>query len=399
MLTPPLLALAAASFAIGTTEFVIMGLLPEVAESFAVSVPQAGLLVSGYAMGVTVGAPIVAIATARLPRKTALLVLMAVFLVGNLGCALAPSYSMLMVARVVTAFAHGAFFGIGAVVATSLVPRHQRTQAVALMFTGLTLANVLGVPFGTALGQAMGWRSTFFAVVGIGLAAAAAIAVSVPSGIPGSLGGLAGEFRSLRRWEVLRPMLVSILASISLFTVFTYITPLLRTQSGLTPEEVTWALLVFGIGLTLGNLAGGKLADTRLAATIVGGFAGLVAVMVLFAFTSHAAWPAVLTLPLWGALVFALVSPLQIWVVEAASDAPNLASTLNQGAFNLGNATGAALGGAALSLGFGYASLPWIGAAVAVLALALTLSGRVGAQDGGSERFEPEAQAVPAHPR
>lgn len=399
MLSPPLLALAAASFAIGTTEFVIMGLLPEVAESFAVSVPQAGLLVSGYALGVAVGAPIVAIATARLPRKTALLILMAVFLVGNLGCALAPSYALLMLARIITAFAHGAFFGIGAVVATSLVPRHQRTQAVALMFTGLTLANVLGVPFGTALGQVMGWRSTFFAVVGIGVIAAAAIAASVPSGIPGSLGGLAGEFRSLRRWEVLRPMLVSILASISLFTVFTYITPLLRTLSGLTPEEVTWALLVFGIGLTLGNLAGGKLADTRLAATIVGGFAGLVAVMVLFAFTSHAAWPAVLTLPLWGALVFALVSPLQIWVVEAASDAPNLASTLNQGAFNLGNAAGAALGGAALTLGLGYAALPWIGAAVAALALALTLSGRVGAADGRSDRFEPEGQAVSAHPR
>ncbi|WP_375409845.1 MFS transporter [uncultured Methylobacterium sp.] len=399
MLSRPLPSLAAASFAIGTTEFVIMGLLPEVAESFGVSVPQAGLLVSGYAMGVAVGAPIVAIATARLPRKTALLVLMAVFLVGNLACALAPSYALLMVARIVTAFAHGAFFGIGAVVATSLVPRHQRTQAVALMFTGLTLANVLGVPFGTALGQAIGWRSTFFAVFGTGVVAAAAIAASVPSGIPGSLGGLAGEFRSLRRWEVMRPMLVSILAAISLFTVFTYITPLLRTQSGLSPEDVTWALLVFGIGLTLGNLAGGKLADTRLAATIVGGFAGLVAVMVLFAFTSRAAWPAVLTLPLWGALVFALVSPLQIWVVEAASDAPNLASTLNQGAFNLGNAAGAALGGAALTLGFGYAALPWIGAAIAALALALTLSGRVGAGDGEADRFEPEGHAAPARPR
>lgn len=399
LLSRPLLALAAASFAIGTTEFVIMGLLPEVAESFAVSVPQAGLLVSGYAMGVAVGAPIVAIATARLPRKTALLALMAIFLVGNLGCALAPSYGLLMLARVVTAFAHGAFFGIGAVVATRLVPHHQRIQAVALMFTGLTLANVLGVPFGTALGQAMGWRSTFYAVFGIGLAAAAAIAVSVPSGIPGSLGGLAGEFRSLRRWEVMRPMLVSILASVSLFTVFTYITPLLRSESGLTPEEVTWALLVFGIGLTLGNLVGGRLADTRLAATIVGGFAGLVAVLVLFAFTSHSAWPALLTLPLWGALVFALVSPLQIWVVEAASDAPNLASTLNQGAFNLGNAAGAALGGAALTLGFGYASLPWIGAAVAALALALTLSDRVGAADEGAERFEPEGHPSPAGPR
>lgn len=396
MLSRPLLALSGASFAIGTTEFVIMGLLPEVADSFSVGVPQAGLLVSGYALGVAVGAPIVAIATARLPRKTALLALMAVFLVGNLACATAPTYALLMAARVVTAFAHGAFFGIGAVVASSLVPHDRRTQAVALMFTGLTLANVLGVPFGTALGQVAGWRATFFAVFGIGLAAAAAIAAYVPAGLPGSRGGLAAEFRSLRRWAVLRPMLVSVLASISLFTVFTYITPLLRLESGLTPQEVTGALLLFGIGLNLGNLAGGRLADTRLAATIVGGFAGLVAVLVLFAFTSRAAWPAVLTLPLWGALVFALVSPLQIWVVEAATDAPNLASTLNQGAFNLGNATGAALGGAVLTAGLGYAALPWIGAAVAALALGLTLSGRVGAPVPGAPAGASHPDARPA---
>ena len=376
MLSRPILALAAASFGIGTTEFVIMGLLPEVADSFGVSVPRAGLLVSGYALGVAVGAPIVAIATARLPRKAALLVLMAVFLVGNLGCALAPSYDLLMLARVVTAFAHGAFFGIGAVVAATLVPREQRTQAVALMFAGLTLANVLGVPFGTALGQVAGWRATFWAVVVLGLAAAAAILAYVPGGLPGSRGGLAGEFRSLKRWPVLLPMLVSTLASVSLFTVFTYITPLLEDVSGLTPGQVTGALLLFGIGLTLGNLAGGRLADRRLMATVIGSFSALVLVLALFAFTAKAALPAVLTLPVWGALVFALVAPLQVWVVEAATDAPNLASTLNQGAFNLGNATGAALGGAVVTAGFGYGSLPWFGAGIALVALALTLTAR-----------------------
>ncbi len=378
LLSAPILALAAASFGIGTTEFVIMGLLPEVATSFDVSVPRAGLLVSGYALGVAVGAPIVAIATARLPRKTALLVLMGVFLIGNLGCALAPTYGALMIARVVTAFAHGAFFGIGAVVASNLVPPTQRAQAVALMFTGLTLANVLGVPFGTALGQVAGWRATFWAVLGLGVIAAAAIAAFVPRGLPGSRGGLAGEFRSLRRWSVLLPMLVSTLASVSLFTVFTYIAPLLVSVSGLTPREVTGALLLFGLGLTLGNLAGGRLADRHLMATVVGSFAALVAVLVLFAFTSRAAIPAILTLPVWGALVFALVSPLQVWVVEAATDAPNLASTLNQGAFNLGNASGAALGGGALTLGLGYGSLPWLGAGIAVLALGLTLTARRG---------------------
>ncbi len=376
MLSRPILALAAASFGIGTTEFVIMGLLPEVAESFQVSVPRAGLLVSGYALGVAVGAPIVAIATARLPRKSALLALMGVFLLGNLGCALAPTYDLLMLARIVTAFAHGAFFGIGAVVASGLVPREQRAQAVALMFAGLTLANVLGVPFGTALGQMAGWRSTFWAVVEIGIVAAVAIAAYVPAGMPGSRGGLAGEFRSLRRWAVLLPMLVSTLASVSLFTVFTYITPLLEDVSGLTPTQVTGALLLFGVGLTVGNLVGGRLADKRLMATVLGSFAALILVLAAFAFTSHAAIPAVVTLPIWGALVFALVSPLQVWVVEAATDAPNLASTLNQGAFNLGNATGAALGGAVITAGFGYASLPWFGAAIAALALLLTLTAR-----------------------
>lgn len=376
MLSRPILALAAASFGIGTTEFVIMGLLPQVAESFQVSIPRAGLLVSGYALGVAVGSPLVAIATARLPRKTALLTLMGVFLLGNLGCALAPSYDLLMAARIVTAFAHGAFFGIGAVVASSLVPREQRAQAVALMFAGLTLANVLGVPFGTALGQVAGWRATFWAVLGLGLVAAATIAVYVPAGMPGSRGGLAAEFRSLRRWPVLLPMLVSTLASVSLFTVFTYITPLLEDVSGLTPGQVTGALLLFGVGLTVGNLIGGRLADKRLMATVLGSFAALVLVLAAFAFTSRSAIPAVVTLPIWGALVFALVSPLQVWVVEAATDAPNLASTLNQGAFNLGNATGAALGGAVLTSGFGYGSLPWFGAAIAALALVLALTGR-----------------------
>jgi DHA1 family inner membrane transport protein len=369
----PILALAVASFGIGTTEFVIMGLLPDVARSFSVTVPQAGYLVSGYAMGVVIGAPLVAMATARLPRKTALLALMAVFLVGNLGCALAPSYLLLLLARIVTAFAHGAFFGIGAVVARDLVPRERRAQAVALMFTGLTLANVLGVPFGTALGQAAGWRMAFWAVVGIGVLAGIAILAWVPAGLPGSKSGLGPEFRALSRWAVLQPMLISTLASVSLFSVFTYITPFLETVTGLSPHGVTLALLLVGVGLTAGNVAGGWLGDRTLLGTVVGSFAGLIAVLVVLAFVSHWEVATLTVLVVWGALAFALVSPLQIWVLEAATEAPNLASTLNQGAFNLGNATGAWLGGAALTAGVDYARLPWIGAAVAALALGLTL--------------------------
>jgi MFS transporter, DHA1 family, inner membrane transport protein len=373
-LSLPILALAVASFGIGTTEFIIMGLLPEVARSFAVSVPQAGYLVSGYALGVVIGAPLAAMATARLPRKTALLSLMGIFIIGNLGCALAPTYLLLLLARIVTAFAHGAFFGIGAVVARDLVPREKRTQAVALMFAGLTLANVLGVPFGTALGQATGWRMAFFAVVGIGLLAGLAILISVPSGMPGSRNGLGAEFRALGRWPVLLPMLVSTLSSVSLFCVFTYVTPFLEDETGLTPHGVTGALLAIGIGLTVGNLIGGRLADRNLMGTVIGSFVGLIAVLGVLAVISHVEVAAIAVMALWGALAFALISPLQIWVLEAATDAPNLASTLNQGAFNLGNAIGAWLGGLALTFGAGYEKLPLLGAAVAALGLAIALT-------------------------
>ncbi|MDB5501660.1 MAG: major facilitator superfamily 1 [Tardiphaga sp.] len=389
MISKPILALAAASFGIGTTEFVIMGLLPDVARSFAVTIPQAGYLVSGYAMGVVVGAPIVAIATAGLPRKAALLTLMAVFIIGNLGCALAPGYWTLMAARIVTAFSHGAFFGIGAVVARDLVPREQRAQAVSLMFAGLTLANVLGVPFGTALGQFAGWRAAFWAVVVIGLIAGLAIIRYVPSGLPGTRGGLAREFRALGRWPVLLPMLISTLASVSMFSLFTYITPLLEDVTGLSPHGVTGALLAIGVGLTIGNLIGGRLADRNLRGTVVGAFIGVMAVLILLSLAIHSAIPTLVLLILWGGLAFALVSPLQIWVVDAATDAPNLASTLNQGAFNLGNATGAWLGGAALNAGVHYAQLPLLGAMVSAVALALTLS------SFASRRAMP-AQASPA---
>jgi DHA1 family inner membrane transport protein len=366
--------LAAASFGIGTTEFVIMGLLPDVARSLSVTIPQAGYLVSGYALGVVIGAPIVAMATAGIPRKTALLALMALFTIGNLGCALAPDYWLLMTARVVTAFAHGAFFGIGAVVASNLVPREQRTQAVSLMFAGLTLANVLGVPFGTALGQAAGWRAAFWAVVVIGIVAFLAITRFVPSGMPGTRGGLAKEFRALGRWPVLLPMLISTMASVSMFSLFTYITPLLEEVTGLTPHGVTGALLAIGVGLTIGNLIGGRLADRNLLSTIIGAFICLVIVLAALALVVHMTLPTLVLLILWGGIAFALVSPLQIWVVDAATDAPNLASTLNQGAFNLGNATGAWIGGVALNAGMHYAQLPLLAALVAMVGLGLTLS-------------------------
>ena len=368
-----LLALAMASFGIGTTEFVIMGLLPDVARDLSVTIPQAGLLVSGYALGVAFGAPIVAAATARLDRRTALLLLIGIFILGNFLCALAPSYALLMGARIVTAFCHGAFFGIGAVVAAMVVPREKRAQAIALMFTGLTLANVLGVPFGTALGQAAGWRATFWAVVGIGIVAAMTLYAWLPRGIAPTGGGLMQEARTLGRTQVLLAMLVSVLASASLFSVFTYITPILEYVTRESPRHVTWVLLLFGVGLTLGNFIGGRLGDWRLMPAVIGTFVMLMMVLAGFTVTSHTPWLAIATIFVWGALAFALVSPLQMRVVNEASGAPNLASTLNQGAFNLGNAAGAFAGDIALTDGLSYGNIPWIGASFAAIGLAFSV--------------------------
>lgn len=374
MLSFPLLALAVASFGIGTTEFVIMGLLPDVAGDLGVDVPTAGLLVSGYALSVALGSPLIAIAMARLPRKAALIGLMAIFLAGNLGCALAPSYASLMAARIGTALAHGAFFGIGAVVASSLVTPNKRAQAVAMMFAGLTLANVLGVPLGTALGQWAGWRATFWAVTVIGVAAVLAMAAALPRNIEGARGSLLGEFRALAQWRVLQPMLISTVSSVSLFSVFTYITPLLQDVTGLTPREVTWALLLFGVGLTIGNIVGGRLADWRMMPSLTANFVLLVLTLAAFAYASRFVTPSLVTLSVWGALAFALVSPLQIWVMDAARDAPNLASTLNQSAFNLGNSAGAWIGGVAITHGVRYGELPLLGAIVAALGLGLVVA-------------------------
>lgn len=370
----PIFALAVASFCIGTTEFVIMGLLPEVAADLGVSIPAAGLLVTGYALGVVIGAPIIAIGTARLPRKPVLIGLAMLFVLGNLLCAIAPTYWTLMVARVITAFGHGAFFGIGSVVASSLVPKNQRASAIALMFAGLTLANILGVPGGTALGEAYGWRMTFFAVVVIGLISVAAIAFLVPAGVaPPGKGGIAGEVKVLGKLQVWLAMIISALASGSLFAVFTYIKPILTDVTGVSVDSVTWILLLFGGGMTIGNIIGGKLADWRLMPTAIGALIIMAAIHVAFAAWSTSAPLAILLIFMWGVITFVIVPPMQMRVVETASDAPNLAATLNQGAFNAGNAAGAWIGGAAISWGVSYADLPLVGAAIALTAFGVAL--------------------------
>ena len=369
----PLLILALSAFAIGTTEFVIMGLLPEVALDLGVSIPGAGWLVTGYALGVAIGAPFMALATARLPRKAALVTLMGVFIVGNLLCAVASDYNLLMFARVVTALCHGAFFGIGSVVAASLVPANRRASAVALMFTGLTLANVLGVPLGTALGQVAGWRSTFWAVTGIGVIALIGLVRFLPLQRQQEAVDMRAELAALKGIGIWLSLSMTVLFAASMFALFTYVAPLLGDVTGVSPRGVTWTLLLIGLGLTLGNILGGKLADRRLGATLVGVFAAMAVVSTALSWTSSALVPAEITLFLWATAAFAAVPALQVNVVSYGKAAPNLVSTLNIGAFNLGNALGAWVGGSVIAHGLGLTRVPLAAAVLALLELIVTL--------------------------
>ncbi len=368
----PLLALAISAFAIGTTEFLIMGLLPDVARDLGVTIPAAGLLVTGYALGVAVGAPLLAVLTSRMPRKLALQLLMGVFIVGNVMCAVADNYSLLMVARVVASFAHGSFFGIGAVVAASLVPQEKRASAIALMFTGLTLATVLGVPFGTAIGQQFGWRVAFWIVSGLGVISLIGVTALVPNKHDSGPVSLGHEVRVLRDPQVWMALGMTVLGFGGVFVVFTYIAPILEQVSGFSPRGVTLMLVLFGVGLTLGNTLGGKLADRALMPSLMGILVALAVVMAIFTKTSHSSVAAAVTLFVWGIAAFATVPPLQMRVVAKAAAAPNLASTLNIGAFNVGNALGAWLGGLAIARGVALDALPWVAAVVAIAALLLT---------------------------
>jgi DHA1 family inner membrane transport protein len=370
----PLLALAVAAFAIGTTEFVIMGLLPEVATDLKVSIPSAGMLVSGYALGVAVGAPLLAALTAKMERKHALLLLMGLFILGNALCAIAPNYNVLMVARVVAAFCHGSFFGIGAVVAAHLVPANQRARAIALMFAGLTLANVLGVPFGTFLGQWAGWRSTFWAVTALGVIAALGVVRFVPSLPDLKAPDMRRELRVLREPQALIALGMTVLGFGGVFTVFTYIAPILQEQSHVSPHWTGAVLVLFGLGTTIGNMLGGRLADWKLMPSLMGILVVLTVLLVAFAWTMHSTVASIVTVFLWGIAAFATIAPLQSRVVHVAGDAPNLASTLNIAAFNLGNAGGAWLGGAVLAAGYSMPTVSLTGAAVTVAGLLATMA-------------------------
>lgn len=368
-------ALTAGAFGIGVTEFVIMGLLLEVGANLGVSVSTAGLLVSGYALGVVVGAPLLTAITGRWPRKAVLLGLMVVFTFGNLACALAPSYAALMAARVLTSFAHGTFFGVGSVVATTLVPAQKKASAIAVMFTGLTVATILGVPFGTWLGQLLGWRATFWAVTMIGLVALIVIALLVPrdEGVR-RCGTLRSDMSVLGRRPVLLGLLTTILGYAGVFAIFTYIAPILTGIAGFSDAAVSPSLVVFGVGLLAGNLAGGKLADRRLVPTVLGSLAVLALVCAAMTLGVHSKVGAIVFIGLLGAAAFATVPPLQMWVLEKAGGAgQSLASSLNIAAFNLGNALGAWLGGVTIDHGPGLGAVPLVAAITTTAGLAVAL--------------------------
>jgi DHA1 family inner membrane transport protein len=374
-------ALAIGGFGIGLTEFVIMGLLPEVAADFAVTETVAGYLISGYALAVAVGAVGLTAALTRVDRKRALLGLMVLFVAGNLVSAVAPTYGLMLGGRVLAALCHGAFFGIGSVVAADLVARDRRAAAISIMFAGLTVANVLGVPFGTLLGQAAGWRATFWAITAIGVLAFAGIAALVPArvGAPagpvpeGAASGLRGELAAFRAPQVWLSIAVTVLGYGGMFGAFTYIAYTLTEVSGFATATVPWLLVLFGAGLFVGNLLGGRAADRHLGATLVVLLAVLAVVLGVFALTAGSKAATVVSLVLMGAFGFATVPGLQMRVMHHAAGAPTLASGANIAAFNVGNAFGAWVGGLTLAAGLGYAAPLGAGAVVTVVGLVVML--------------------------
>ena len=372
-INPPLVALAIGAFGIGVTEFAPMGMLPGIASDLGVSIPAAGLLVSAYALGVLLGAPLMTLTTGKIPRRYLLIGLMAIFTLGNLMSALATDYTSLLIARVVTSLNHGAFFGVGSIVAASVVAPDKRAGAVAAMFMGLTLATIGGVPLAAWFGEVLGWRTAFWGITGLGVFAMLALWFALPNvPLPKSDGVLA-EIRVLGRGPVLAALALTVIGSSAMFTVFTYIAPILSSETQASTAFITAMLVLYGIGLTLGNVWGGKAADRSVDRTLIVSLSALI--LVLLAFTILMRWPlpAAVAILIWGIASFAIVPPLQMRVMEAAKAAPNLASAVNIGAFNLGNAIGAALGGAVIKAGLGYPAISLAGAAMAGLGLLMVL--------------------------
>ena len=372
-----LIALMLSAFAIGTTEFVIVGLIPTIAQDLQVDLPSAGLLVSLYALGVAIGAPVLTALTGKLNRKTLLLGLMALFTLGNLIAWQAPSYHSLIAARILTGLAHGVFFSIGSTIATSLVPKEKEASAIALMFSGLTVALVTGVPLGTYIGQHFGWRATFLVVSALGLIALIGSALLIPKNLKQAVPAkISQQLAVLTKPRLLLVYAMTAVGYGGSFIAFTYLAPILQDITGFSASVIAIILLAYGVSVAVGNIWGGKLAD-RLGATralnII--FLGLAIVLAVFSLTAHNPVAAVLTILVWGAFAFGNVPGLQVYVVQLAQQhspkAVDVASGLNIAAFNIGIALGAWGGGLIVSH-IGLAHTPWIGGLIVLGAVGLT---------------------------
>ncbi|MEX5410261.1 MFS transporter [Atlantibacter hermannii] len=369
----PLLALAIGAFGIGTTEFSPMGLLPVIAKGVDVSIPAAGMLISAYAVGVMVGAPLMTLLLSHRARRSALIFLMAIFTLGNVLSAIAPDYATLMVSRIITSLNHGAFFGLGSVVAASVVPKHKQASAVATMFMGLTIANIGGVPAATWLGETIGWRMSFLATAGLGVISMVSLGLSLPKGGAGERPDVKKELSVLMRPQVVSALMTTVLGAGAMFTLYTYISPVLQHITHATPLFVTAMLVLIGVGFSLGNWLGGRLADKSVTGTLKGFLLLLIVIMAAIPWLARSEFGAALSMVVWGAATFAVVPPLQMRVMRVASEAPGLSSSVNIGAFNLGNALGAAAGGAVIQAGLGFSMVPVMGAMIAAIGLGLVV--------------------------
>ncbi len=365
------IALSLSGFAIGVTEFIIAGILPDIATDLGVSIPTAGLLVSGYALGVVVGAPLLTVLAARIERKRLLVQLMGLFLIGTLLSALAPTYTVLMAGRVISALAHGAFFGVAMVVASGLVAETKKGRAVSMVAAGLTLSTILGVPAGTLIGQNFGWRWAFWMVVVFGALGLAGISALLPRTPAPEGASLKTELQVLRRPQVLLILLTTVLGFGGVMTSYTYIAEMVTTVTGFEPSAVTMIMVLFGVGMFVGNLVSGRLADRAPKTAMCGSLAALVAVLAVFTLTVHDQIATCVTVFCFGAATFATIAPLQMLIMAKADGAPTLASASNIAAFNLANAAGPLLGGRIIAAGLGYAALNWAGALVSLAGLIL----------------------------
>ncbi len=390
-----LLALAVGGFAIGTTEFASMGVLPEIASDLGVSIPTAGHAITAYALGVVVGAPAFAVLGARLPRKGLLLVLVAALTVANLASALAPTFGTFVLARFASGLPHGAYFGIGAVVASALVPRERRARAVAMMMLGLTVANVVGVPLTTLLGQAAGWRSTYLTVVVIGLLTLVAVELFVPRMVVHEGAGPRRELSALRRPQVWLTLSMGAVGFGGFFAIYSYVAPTLTELSGLAPRGIPVVLALFGVGMTVGTMVGGRLADWSVTRTLVLAPAATLLVQLLFTVTAGSVVPAALTLVLLAFTSSISLPAITARLLDVSGDGKALASTLNHSALNVANALGAWLGGVVIAAGLGYTAPAAVGAVLSaaglgVLAVSLGLDRRDGRR-AAAPALQPEA--------